>query len=357
MSSSDSRAVTAGTTQRGKEGHRARYAPCLTFFVGMLFVVGIQHASAAEITPFSTWNQSPLVQIYGLPAAERSTLLPSGRTEGTLAVDIASNFAQDQASREKILIDGESYRINLGLRYGLGDRFEMGLDLPFIGHGGGVFDNFIEGWHDFFSLPEGGRKDAPRHRLLYSYEQEGNQRLKVDDSSFGMGDIRLSGGMQLYNDRKENPRALALRASLKLPTGSSRKLHGSGGTDFALWLTGSDDYRLSIGHATLFGAAGGMVMSDGDVLPEQRQNAAAFGSLGGGWAPTGWIAFKTEVSGHTALYKGSELRELSNGALQLLIGGTLAFPGGTLLDIGVSEDIAVNTSPDVALHLALRRVF
>ncbi|KAF0217017.1 MAG: hypothetical protein FD174_3466 [Geobacteraceae bacterium] len=313
--------------------------------------------NGAEIIPFYTWNQSPLVQIFGLPAAERAILLPAGKAEGVLAVDVASNFAHDETSREKILLDSEGFRFTLALRYGVAKGIEAGVDIPYVGKGGGFLDGFIEGWHDFFKLPQGGRKQAPRNRLLYNYTKDGQNLLKIDDSSFGLGDVRLSGGVQLYNDGKANPRAVALRASLKLPTGESSELHGSGSTDFALWLTASDDYGLSLGHLTLFGAAGGMVMSDGDVLPDQQKNLAGFGTLGLGWAPVEWIAFKTQVSGHTAFYKDSELRELSNSGLQLLIGGTLFLYEKASLDIGVSEDIAVNTSPDIAFHLALQRKF
>jgi len=312
---------------------------------------------SAEIAPFQTANQSPLIQIYGLPAAERSILLPAGKTAGMVTVDIASNFASSTAGNEEILLDGESYRTTLVFRHGFSERIEGGVDIPFIGHGGGTFDSFIEGWHDFFGLPEGGREDAPRDRLLYSYSKGGNEVLRMDDSEFGLGDIRFSGGIQLYNDQTPNPRALALRGSLKLPTGSHRRLHGSGSTDLALWLTGSDDYALPLGHCTLFGAAGGMILTDGDVLRDRQENVAGFGSLGFGWAPAEWLALKVQTSGHTAFYTGSELNELGSTAVQLLMGGTLYFPGNISLDMGVSEDIAVDTSSDVALHLALRKVF
>lgn len=328
-----------------------------TLVVACTIIFSQGGAFALDVTPFYTWNQSPLIQIFGLPAAERAILLPHGRVEGLLAMDVASNFAHDETSRERILLDGENYRFTLALRYGLAPGIEAGIDIPYVGQGGGFLDSFIEGWHDFFNLPQGGRDEAPRNRLLYSYTKDGQSRLRSDDSSFGLGDMRLSGGVQLYNDGSANPRAVALRASLKLPTGESSELHGSGGTDFALWLTASDDYRLSLGHFTLFGAGGGMVMGDGDVLPAQQRNLAAFGTFGFGWAPVEWIAFKTQASGHTAFYRDSELRELSSSGLQLLIGGTLAFSQETSLDIGVSEDIAVNTSPDVAFHLGLRRRF
>jgi hypothetical protein len=315
-------------------------------------------AHCVEITPFYTQNQSPLAQIFGLPAAGDAKVLPKGKFSALLAADVASNFAGDTAFREDILLDGENYRFTLALRYGITDRFEGGIDIPYAGQGGGFLDNFIIGWHNFFGMEQGGRDAAPHNRLLYTYTKDGRNRLLVNDSDFAIGDIRLFGGMQLYSDGRENPRTVALRASIKTPTGNSHKLHGSGGADFALWLTASDDYHLPawLGHFTIFGAAGGMGMTKGDVLADQQRNAAAFGTFGFGWGPARWIALKTQVSGHTPFYR-SELRELGRDALQMIIGGTLAFSPRTSLDFGVSEDILVRTSPDVAFHMALKRLF
>ncbi|ACM22151.1 hypothetical protein Geob_3814 [Geotalea daltonii FRC-32] len=332
-----------------------RLLPVLAF--GCLVFLGADEAPAVEITPFYTQNQSPLVQIFGLPAAGNAVIAASGRAEVTIAQDMASNYAKsiDVATREGILLDGESERTTVALRYGAAQGVEVGLDVPLIGHGGGISDGFIEGWHDFFGLPQGGRKEAPRNRLLYSYEKDGVERLRVDDSSFGIGDVRLSAAYQIYGN---GPGAATLRTSLKIPTGSSAKLHGSGSTDLAIWITGSRDNALEKwGHWTIFGAAGGMAMTDGKVLKEQQNNLVGFGTIGIGWSPADVIAFKTQLSAHTPFYGDSSLPELGDSAVQLIMGGTIAFSPTTFLDIGVSEDLAVYTSPDVALHLALTRRF
>jgi Protein of unknown function (DUF3187) len=315
-------------------------------------------ANGSPITPFQTRNMSPVALIFGLPAPGNSAILGRGEIGGIMALDIANNYAKDTAPGEQILLDGESWRIDLGVNYGLAQGMEAGIDIPYIIIGGGIFDSFIEGWHRFFGLPQGGRDQAPRNRLLYSYMKDGQTRLLLNNSGSGLGDISLSSGVRLYDDGQPSPLRLALRASLKLPTGNSSELRGSGSTDFSLWLTGSDDYRLpALGHLALFGAAGGMAMSDGDVLKGQQNNFAGFGTLGVGWGPAEWIDFKAQLSGHTAFFRGSELAELGNPALQLVVGGTLNFTAKTSLDIGVSEDVARNTSPDVALHLALRSRF
>jgi hypothetical protein len=315
-------------------------------------------ANSAAITPFYTQNQSPVALIFGLPAPGDAVILGKGACSAILAVDLANNYAPDSNDNEAILLDGESYRANLALRYGITPRIEAGIDIPYLWIGGGTFDNFLEGWHSFFGISQKSRSDAPRNRLLYSYSKNGQTRLLLDHSGSGLGDIRLSSAVQLYDDELPNPRQVALRASLKFPTGSSGDLRGSGSTDFALWLSAADDYRLpALGHLTLFGAAGGMAMTDGDVLKGQQRNLAGFGTLGIGWGPARWIDFKTQLSGHTPFFQGSELRELSKSALQLIIGGTIHFSDKTSLDLGLSEDAAVNTSSDVAFNLALRHDF
>lgn len=328
-----------------------------------LFLVAVTAFSVCAeplaITPFYTFNQNPLVQIYGLPAAENAVVQPAGRGWGLLAFDIANSDVDDENARERLLLDGESERSTLAFRYGVAENLELGFDLPLVAYNGGIFDGFIKNWHRFFGLPQGNRLVSPDDRLLFRYERDGEERLRMDDATFRMGDVRLGGAWQLYHDRSVNSRALALRASVKLPTGSSSRLTGSGSTDLALWLTGCDDYQLSgrWGHATLFGALGGMGLTDGDVLNGQQENLVGFGTVGGGWSPRDFIAFKVQFSGHTAFYKESDLKELTSPAMQLLFGGTLAFTPSTTLDIALSEDIIVGASPDVALHLGLGQRF
>jgi hypothetical protein len=312
-----------------------------------------------SITPFYTFNQSPLVQVHGLPAAESALIQSPGRTWSLLAIDVANNFVTRDATDESLTLDGESYRFTVALRHGLTERFEIGMDLPFIGHDGGIFDGFIEEWHRFFQLPQGKRGKAGHGRLLFAYEKDGQERLRLEESKFGIGDIRLSSGWQLYHDGSANPTAVALRASLKLPTGSSAKLHGSGSTDIALWLTGSDDILFpgEWGHLTVFISSGALAMTEGDVLKEQQEDLVGFGNLGFGWSPAQWLALKAQLAWHSPFYKESQFAALNRHAVQLHIGGTCAFSARTALDIAVSEDLTVATSPDVALHLGLSHQF
>ena len=309
-------------------------------------------ARALTLTPFTTRNQSPLVAIYGLPTAGSARVLDPGQATLELREDVASNFVEENRPGESLLLDGETYRSALVLHYGVGRRLEAGIEIPYVVHTGGFLDGFIIHWHDFFQLPQGGRDEAPRDRLTYRYQRDGRTLVDLTRQSAGFGDLRLTGAWQLW---QEGPRALALHASLKLPTGDTAHLLGSGSTDLALWLAGQQNYRG--GDLALFGAAGTLLMSHGDVLPDQQRHAVLFGTLGGGWRPLSWLALKTQIDAHSPFYRGSDLRALSLPSMQLVVGGTLGFSKNLSLDLAVSEDIIIETAPDVAFHLALRQRF
>lgn len=311
----------------------------------------------SDILPFRTSNRSPLVQIYGLPPVGDSRVLAAGAKELALVFDLASHYVDDSARSERIVLDGETYRLCLTGRVGIARRFEAGLELPWVLQNGGFLDGFIENYHDTFGFSQGGRDQAPRGRLLFQYQRGGTNRVYVDRSNSGIGDVRFNGGVQLLGGDRDNSGALALRASLKLPTGDSGELHGSGSTDLALWLSAGKGWKTASGLWELFGGGGILGMTEGDVLPDQQKNTVAFGSLGAGWQPLAWLTLKVQLDGHTAFYRDSDLVELGSGSVQAVMGGTLHVSEGTALDIGVAEDLAVRTAPDVVFHFALRHRF
>ena len=66
-----------------------------------------------------------------------------------------------------------------------------------------------------------------------------------------------------------------------------------------------------------------------------------------------WLVLKIQVDGHTSVYD-SDLPELGDPVAILTLGGDLAVGDTTALEIGLSEDIATKTIPDVIFSLALR---
>ncbi|MDD2309797.1 MAG: DUF3187 family protein [Desulfuromonadaceae bacterium] len=325
------------------------------------FLLGtVVDAAAADmdITPFNTSNQSPLIQIYGLPHDSGADLIPPGTFRISMNQDLSSNYAVSNNSRELMTLDGESYRLAFVARYGFAPRWEVGIEIPYLFQGGGFLDSFIIGWHNTIGLPQGGRDSAARDRMDYNYSKDGAQKLEVEHAGSGIGDMSLMSGFGLYeNSDDKSHDQLALKAALKLPTGDSSSLRGSGGTDFVLQLCGSMTNYSEWGSLGVYGSAGALAMSKGDVLRNQHNQFAGVGTLGFGWGPAPWISFKVQLNGNTPLYRDSSLDELSKSALMLVLGGALRFPGEYLLDIGVTEDLAVGSAPDVGFHLGLSKLF
>lgn len=328
-----------------------QYGLCLTFLLLSAFNV-----DAVEISPFYTQNQSPLISIYGLPAIGEAKV--AAKSQGTLrlTLDQASNYVNESNAGESLLLDGESTRLTISGRYGIGRQVELGIDIPFLIIGGGFLDNFLENYHSTFGFPNGGRERAPQNRLLYRYQKNGIALLNMDQSGRGLGDVSLSGAWQIYQSA-DHQRNLALRGSLKLPTGDTDSLRGSGSADLALWVVGNWGRRFPVGQLTAFGAAGAMGMTESKILENQQRPAVGFGMLGLGFSPAEWIEFKIQTNAHTSFYSDSDLKEVDSPSTQLTIGGALLFTPKTSLNIGVTEDIIVGTSPDVVFHLSLSRSF
>ncbi|MFO7576616.1 MAG: DUF3187 family protein [Pelovirga sp.] len=308
---------------------------------------------AGMVTPFFTRNLSPLVQIFGLPPTEGGVLSAPYHLSARLVAEVASHASADTAGAEEVRFDGETSRATLALRYGLGPRWEVGIDVPLVSHDGGIFDSFVEGWHDFFNLPQGGRDTGPRDRLHYLYSRGGNSVLDYDRSGGGFGDLSLGLAYQLVTAQPGSQRALALRGGIKLPTGDADRLRGSGATDVHLRLSGSDAQTLAPWNLTLFASAGILHLERGDVLSEQQRRWVGFGSAGIGWMPQPWIDLKLQLDGHSSFYRDSRLRQIDAASLQLGMGGSLHLGKQVTLDLAVTEDLLVDTAPDVVFHSGL----
>jgi len=323
-----------------------------------LLIPSALYAADMAITPFRAVNQQPTLQVYGLPLDSSADITPPGRLNVALIEEIASSYRNSSSAGEQLLFDGESYRTTLAIRYGIDDRFEAGLNIPYIIYGGGFLDSFITGWHDTFGMPQGGRDSAPKGAINYRYRHNGVEKLSMSRSGSGVGDISLTGGMKLYAAADAGSRkSVALRGDLKLPTGESGALRGSGSTDLAVSLCGMMNNASAWGTFGLYGSVGALAMTDGRLLAGQHNNFAGFGTVGAGWGPASWLSLKVQLNAATPFYAHSSLPELANVSLLLVSGGALLLPDNYQLDIGVAEDVAVGTAPDVAFHFGLSKLF
>ena len=251
---------------------------------------------------------------------------------------------------ESLVLDGETHRTTVTIKYGTGTA-EWGIEIPYLTHSGGFLDGFISNWHDVFGLPQGSRNQTPFDQLSYVYVRDGVERLRIIRANRGLGDIRLLAGWQIPSDSATD---VALRTSLKLPTGNASELHGSGAADIGLWLSAGCMPENCPAPFGWNAAAGALLLGRGDVLPDLQRRYVVFGGAGLAYRPWQPIVFKAELRTHSPFYRDTNLTALGSTAFQVILGGTWIVNSATAVDIGVSEDIRPETGPDVSLLISLR---
>lgn len=81
-------------------------------FLAACFIFSVQGSSLAKtITPFDTFNQSPIIQIHGLPAVGSARVLSADRSRYRLTTNITNNYTARQRGGEDVLFDGETRRL------------------------------------------------------------------------------------------------------------------------------------------------------------------------------------------------------------------------------------------------------
>jgi hypothetical protein len=309
----------------------------------------IQPVKAAEIRAFHNYNQLPFHQIFGLPSLDNSPLAQAGDWRSSIVATVSNTYEFDGYD-EEIAIDGETYRFSLLMNYALRDNLQLGFEIPYVKHSGGFLDDFIYEWHDFFSQPQNGRTKDESDEIQYIYTNSDGDDFGIDSSQSGIGDIRLN---IAYTRPLEKNRTLIYSAEVKLPTGDFDKLTGSGATDVSFGLTINDPHSMAKSNITLFGGLAAMYLGDMDSgMSEDQYNFLMAARAGFGWQATKAFQLKVQLDGHTPPYD-SELEELGDPTLQIAIGGSLLFTEDVYLDLAITEDLIVETAPDVGFILAL----
>lgn len=318
---------------------------------------GTDLIDTTAIGPFAITNYNPLPQMFGFPRDYVTRVLPDRQSHYALVYDRSSFYTLEDTPVEQLLFDGESTHTTFIYQRGVGNQFQWGIVIPYVSFSGGSLDSFIIDWHDTFHLPQSGRDIAARNMLRLYYQRNGITQFDVTRASAGIGDVAVNASMAIGAMPPSNAAANTLNLSLKLPSGDAAQLHGSGAVDIALWLSGHRSNELFDSGYRVFGRLGLLAMGKADVMSEQQRRLLAFGGIGAGIRYNQTIRFKTQIDFHTALYKDSTLSQLGRYAMPLTMGGEIAFGKHTRLDIGVTEDLYVDVSPDVSFHLGLYTAF
>lgn len=310
--------------------------------LGLLLIAGIGNSHAES---FSIRDLNPLLAGFELPPALPSQLDSSLVIDGSYA---ASNITLNQiAGKEHLIADAETHRWTLRALRRIGTNWQLNIEIPYQSTSGGSLDAFIEHFHNAFNLPNGNRAEWPRNRLLIDYDA-GNQSLfHLNNGSSGLSDSTARAGWQIDHSVSHSA---VLWLSVKLPTGNAESLTGSGSLDTAV--TVSSQQRLD--GFRFFQQLSMSWFGDTKRLPTLQKHSAWSGVAGIDYQWTHAINLVAQLQAHSALYN-SDIRMLGT-ATQLSIGSQY-HSSHWLASFAITEDIAIDTAPDVQFQLNLARKF
>jgi hypothetical protein len=311
---------------------------------------GVLALPAAQAEPFLTRNQNPLLAVYGLPSPLPARLPDTGRSRVAGVLNWSNDANLDASGSSAYTMDAEAIEARLHIEHSFWPKIALRAELPWRRVSGGSLDGFIEDWHDFFGLPNGSRDRLPRDELLIEYRVTEATLLRLDESTSGVGDIPLSVGYQLH---VSDTRSMSAWLTVKAPLGDASDLTGSGAVDVALSVSAqsalTEDWDV-------FGQVNAVWLGDGDLLP-QLQESAVFSALAGiTWSPWRTLDLTVQFEGNSRVFDGGGT-DLSGAAILMTFGGSYRTQRGWQFDLGISEDIDVGASPDIAFNVAARRRF
>lgn len=252
----------------------------LAFPFALIFPLALAPAAIAQSTwrgPLPTENGRPYQAVFLHLPAQNPDVIAKNETHLGVHFDIANNLLIPEVSGgASVYEDFETGRGKLEFRRGLGKRFEVGVATQAFVRDGGSLDNAISFYHHLLGIsgdgpdnPEGRDNLARNQDRLFFQDAQGNG-IDVGGAN-GLGDTTFSLKRQLTS----GDFASALRIALKLPTGSSGKVFGSGGFDAGF---GLDARRTLAPNLALFGNVAALAYGNSD-LPNTKSGGAQ-GGLG-----------------------------------------------------------------------------
>ncbi len=218
-------------------------------------------------------------------------------------------------------MDMELERTVLRFSYGITHHFEVGLELPFLSFSGGFLDSFVQGFHNTFGFPNGGRNLVSNGRFSYRVTRDGATLYQVRSSPFQPSDLVLTQKLSILDETIGVP-AMTARTSIKLPTGSTSDGTGSGRPDFGFSLLAEKSYKRLHSYSQI-----GFLVLGGDekLSPILRKGASLF-SQAFEFNLLEHLSFVGQVDVVSSIFKHSTIAEVSEAAVDLTFGFTGMVP-------------------------------
>ena len=185
--------------------------------------------------PFPVRNFQALDQlVLGMPG-ERATVLRKGDFDVRHEVANTASIARDSEEQAEVTMKFETVRTGLFLRYGLTDRFEIGVEVPALHRHSGFMDGPIKGVENATTGLSPPRKALGNTDYAFNISNGRRTMFKGSEGAVGLGDVSFFGKYQLLKETSALP-SMSLRVAVKAPTGDTGEVFGSGHPDAGIGL-------------------------------------------------------------------------------------------------------------------------
>lgn len=310
---------------------------------------------ARAFGPLSVRSQNPLyLQLLSMPL-ESATTVDVDAFASTLQITYSNLFEYYPVGSDIIFYDMELWRTAFHWKYGISERLDMAVELPVVSQVGGFLDGFIEGYHNAFGFPNGGRSLEAQNQFRFFLSRQGHTLVDYNRQSLGLADAVLRFKYQFKHFRKSQTWDASLAVYAKLPTGEVDAGLSSGHADFGMSLFVQKNFTRWHLHSQL-----GFVQLGGHKFLED-QLRAGFVQFAQSveWQAFDGLSFLTELSGNSPAFKSFSADPMSDMVLDLTLGLAGAKPLQSKMadeffyTLGFSEDI-LSRGPSVDFSLQLQ---
>jgi hypothetical protein len=296
-------------------------------------------AFAQDYPGLPTRSQNPFLQSYFIPTIPIST---QQKLSISHALYITNTYQIENTGNENLVIDVENirYDFQLGFSHSL---WHFNLTLPLLSNGSGFLDQTIEGWHDFWGLPQGGRDSARNDQINLLYQKNGIDIINTQTASQGVGDIQLAVGYQLSSNGQ-------FWFALEIPSSDNDLFISNQEVDVAFWYLTSAQLNNKL---ATYGSLGLSFPNNDGLFAGRMEKRVMFGQMGlkYAWYPRYQLLLQLDL--HSRIAKDSALEALGH-SLQAQFGLRMTpLFNQHQLDVFFSEDILPGYAPDITFGIRL----
>lgn len=337
----------------------------------MAFPLHASDLTMLEREPISIDDPFLLTSGYLTPPLRSAAILEKGAWQGGLRLSVANSFAKStwlshmiyegqwsggpletlEPDRPLFFVDGELQQAAATVRYGVSERVEIGVEIPWLSVDGGRSDRIIERFHDALEIGHDGRPHFPRDRgYLYIRGRNGTLEQNLEWVE-GPGDVAVHVTWQLPSSRERTK--FSVTGSVELPTGDEEHLLGSGSLDFGGQVTAS-----TLWGETLLNASVAVVQLGTRGAVREIANTRVVGTISGS-RPISRATSAFLIAGAVETpFENSEFPELEREALYLAGGVQLRLTARDVIQFAIVENVgSFESSADVALQVAVIRTW